>query len=375
MITKINDFIWEIWYFVLYQFYFRFSGAHNKPKFDSKFDPTLEHQNNYFYKKIRKLENQYWSKHIISHSPFTKYMQLPVLTNDQINIQIFNEITKNKTYPVVIKGMLKNTNAVKKWNKNYFYKYQNAKIFALTNPSKINAYTSFTQKLNAESISLKDFLDVVNMDDKPPMYINNVTSIFMEYPELIKDLNINTIKKIGSNVTDSSWLKINLFMGGKGTGSSLHCAGAGNYFFNIHGNKKWILIDPKYSKFLKSTPAKDVSFVISGRDVEDNNDEVLHHLPKYEIVLEPGDVLYNPPWWWHYVKNESDFTIGCAIRDHYTYWQSFYNNYMYMLMSTLTYRMNPVLLKIAELYYGREKIVNQSMKSDKDIVSHLSSSS
>jgi lysine-specific demethylase 8 len=29
------------------------------------------------------------------------------------------------------------------------------------------------------------------------------------------------------------------------------------------------------------------------------------HVPYRDVVLEPGDMLYMPPQWWHYVKSLS----------------------------------------------------------------------
>ena len=34
----------------------------------------------------------------------------------------------------------------------------------------------------------------------------------------------------------------------------------------------------------------------------------------FKTCLNPGDVLINPSWWWHAVKNVTDETIGCATR-------------------------------------------------------------
>jgi hypothetical protein len=38
------------------------------------------------------------------------------------------------------------------------------------------------------------------------------------------------------------------------------------------------------------------------------------YCPRFEVVLKPGDVLYNPPWYWHRIRNESSPTIGSASR-------------------------------------------------------------
>jgi len=208
------------------------------------------------------------------------------------------------------------------------------------------------------------------LEGKEILYVNNVTQIFHDYPNLVDELNLDTLKTAEPKISPKTWLKINLFMGGPGTGSSLHCAVGGNFFFNVHGRKKWVLIHPKYSKFLKSTPSKDFEFVISGYDME-NQSEILKKIPKYEVILEPGDVLYVASWWWHYVKNMTDFTIGCSVRDHSAYWQSFKNNPMFMLMSPYPIRINPLILKLAKLIKGREYLLESSMKSDQDIVHNL----
>ena len=38
------------------------------------------------------------------------------------------------------------------------------------------------------------------------------------------------------------------------------------------------------------------------------------HCPIFEVTLEPGDLLLNPPWWWHAVRNVSETTVGVASR-------------------------------------------------------------
>jgi len=38
-----------------------------------------------------------------------------------------------------------------------------------------------------------------------------------------------------------------------------------------------------------------------------------NYVPKYSAHLKPGDVLYNPPWWWHEVRNLNE-SISVPIR-------------------------------------------------------------
>ena len=39
------------------------------------------------------------------------------------------------------------------------------------------------------------------------------------------------------------------------------------------------------------------------------------YCPTYYAEVGPGDVLFNPPWWWHAIKN-SENTVGVASRWH-----------------------------------------------------------
>ena len=353
-------------YWLAYYLSYKFAGAHEKPTSDSSYDPKLAHTNHRFTRWLRGMEESTYS-----HLKLEQADPLPLPTIDASNAEMFNFRSDNKTCPVVIKGLIKDTDAVKNWSAEHFQeKYGDTKLLTLRKPANTGgAYTSFNESLDFTHIPLKDSIKDM-LEGKEILYVNNVTQIFHDYPNLVDELNLDTLKTAEPKISPKTWLKINMFMGGPGTGSSLHCAVGGNFFFNVHGRKKWVLIHPKYSKFLKSTPSKDFEFVISGYDME-NQSEILKKIPKYEVILEPGDVLYVASWWWHYVKNMTDFTIGCSVRDHSAYWQSFKNNPMFMLMSPYPIRINPLILKLAKLIKGREYLLESSMKSDQDIVHNL----
>lgn len=38
-----------------------------------------------------------------------------------------------------------------------------------------------------------------------------------------------------------------------------------------------------------------------------------HHIPSHFVDLEPGDVLFNPPWQWH--KITSALLLPCSLID------------------------------------------------------------
>jgi len=357
-------FLYYFRYVLAYWGFYRLSGAHKKPTSDSKHDPQIEHQNSIWYHTVRNMENTMTKELTFKQNT----LPVPEIDVSELNPELFQYLTKNKTQPLVIRGLVNGTKAVKLWNSDYFVKnYGDAKILSINKPKGFNAYTSFNQSILSGIMTIGQTIGLMKTNGH---YINNVTQIFQEFPELVDDLDLDKIKKIDDAIDSKNWLKINMFMGPKDTGSSLHCAVGGNFFFNIHGKKKWILIDPKYSYALKSTPSNSFSFVISGLDIENSGGTSLQLIPKHEIILEPGDVLYNPPWWWHYVKNIEEFNIGCAIRDHTVYWQSWYNNPMFMFLSPYSWKLNPWFIYIAKIIKG-ESLRNDSMKSDLSIINDL----
>jgi hypothetical protein len=43
---------------------------------------------------------------------------------------------------------------------------------------------------------------------------------------------------------------------------------------------------------------------------------LFQYCPVYTAVLEPGDVLFNPPFWWHSIKNITETSTAVASRWH-----------------------------------------------------------
>lgn len=55
--------------------------------------------------------------------------------------------------------------------------------------------------------------------------------------------------------------------------------------------------------------------------------------PKMVATLEPGDVLFNPPWQWHMIENLEDESIGVATR----WFVNMKQNYQNSVHSTLQF--------------------------------------
>ena len=84
-------------------------------------------------------------------------------------------------------------------------------------------------------------------------------------------------------------------------------------------------------------------------------------LPTFEVTLEPGDVLFNGPWWWHYVANPDGFTVGCAVRRG-NMSADYANNAIFSMMS-----WEP-LLTLGRTLFGLQKRVTGDQRVFRDVL-------
>lgn len=293
-------YLFNVPYFVLYWVFYKFSHAHTKPTVDSKIDPKLRHQNHKLYKMVRAYERfmLHHDNTLNSSSVQTPFGVQEISASD-INPELFKVLTVNKTRPLVIRGLFNKSPAVKKWSAEYFMggDYGKTCLTALKGERGDMTYTSFNQKLDCENIKLS--MAIANMlAGDTTIYINNITKLFMEYPELVYDIDLESAGRLlGLDINSENWLKLNMFIGQAGTRSSLHCAAGGNLFFLAEGGRKeWTFIPPEYAKYLSMTPAKGFTFAVSEHDIKSDDFDInLRRIPQFKTILEPGDALYNPP--------------------------------------------------------------------------------
>lgn len=150
-----------------------------------------------------------------------------------------------------------------------------------------------------------------------PLYLHDSTEFATAFPDLFDDLGIDRINARLCE-PESNWDHIiasNLFVGTQNVFSNLHCAPGGNVFLQVAGRKTWTLVDPALSPYLLPLPARPFNHCLSifGSFHAGDPNAPIHRMPRLRVTLEPGDLLYNPPWWWHEVVNDGE-TIGCALR-------------------------------------------------------------
>ena len=91
-----------------------------------------------------------------------------------------------------------------------------------------------------------------------------------------------------------------------------------NLFFQIEGQKKWTLIDPNFTLMIYPVIPPEPSYgesLIDQYDMKpDPRARLFQYCPHKVVTLEPRDVLFIPPYYWHNVKNLESRTLAVATR-------------------------------------------------------------
>ena len=151
-----------------------------------------------------------------------------------------------------------------------------------------------------------------------------------------------------------------LFIGGKSATSAFHCAMGGNFFLMACGSKRWTFVSP--SDWLAMYPtigrSQRSAIFCSPIDTDRYEDEQKEKYPlyatvqKYTTVLGPGDVLFNPSWWWHEVTNLEP-SVGIPMRS----LQGGSNRFFLFLTLLSSYGLNYVPRGVVDHILRRRKLL------------------
>ena len=129
----------------------------------------------WFEKLLNLYEDRYINKYISKKK--IRAQEIPTINSSALTQEIFEQLSDNYRRPVLIKGYLKDTNAVKSWRENYLKEIidDDFEITVLENESV----------LLLKDYTFKDFCE--NMKTSK-IYINNNNTIFSTYPQLFIDI-------------------------------------------------------------------------------------------------------------------------------------------------------------------------------------------
>jgi hypothetical protein len=258
-------------------------------------------------------ENLFWNYYhefLVATRPDRPPIPLPELQASDFTRERFMELSKNWTFPIVIRGVLKDSPALKNWaDKNWWIEHYGDEE-VMCKPTD-RTYNSDQRPF----YTLKEWWRRTDAGEK--IYISGTSSIFRRRPELGEMINHPILNDMAPVLGDKPFAT-QIFMGQAGTGSPIHNAIAVNVFRQIVGRKRWWFIPTSETAYVRPCiTALGYSYHshLNIAPIRGNvSDPIVNKLERYTAVLEPGDVVMNPPWFWHAVENLDPFTIGSPAR-------------------------------------------------------------
>lgn len=235
---------------------------------------------------------------------------MPIERRKDLSLEEFHNHYVKKGIPVVLEGAAKEWACAQNWSLDYFKELHGKDDIILVNQNN----SSYPYELT----TLADVID--NIHGGGSKYYR-FYPLLARHPEHLADFDYKFLRE---RRTKPTWFDaFQVFIGGKGSYTALHNANQSNLFVQAYGEKKWVLYSHYYSAILDPGPIRNVYRSAASKresgafnpfilDFEEKY-ELFRYIDGYSVHLKPGDILWNPPFYWHAVLNETD-SIGVGYR-------------------------------------------------------------
>ena len=250
---------------------------------------------------------------LLKHSNMEKRFLDPIDIVQDITPEKFRNEYLLREKPVVLRGLWNNYPASEKWTINYF-KEQLGNIEVGVFDAKMQKEDrSFKQP--HRKMKFSDYLDSItsNKEIDVRLFLFN---IFKHKPELKNDFSYPPLTRF--------YIKIPfMFFGGKNSKVRIHqdMDWANVFLTQLHGRKEVYLFHPRYSKFLYKYPF-GVHSSVNLDEPDYGKYPGLKYIKGTHCIMEPGDTLFMPSGYWHYIKYlEGGYAINQrALSPHLRNW-------------------------------------------------------
>jgi lysine-specific demethylase 8 len=212
--------------------------------------------------------------------------------------------------PVIITGKIASWKASSLWSVDYLNTVVgNKEINVNVSKNKIFTYdpqADFT--FCSRKMKFTDFTDWILQEKKADEYYYLQQSpMKTSFPELLPDI------ETPDYIAKALFKETNLWIGTGGNISPLHYDSLENLLCQFHGRKRVLLFEPKQTPLLYPFSA----YSTRGHMSQVNIDQLdIDKFPKFEkakcieCILEPGEMIFIPAFWWHQVYSLDQLNIA-----------------------------------------------------------------
>lgn len=201
--------------------------------------------------------------------------------------------------PVIIQGLMDSWKASRLWSPDYFKERVGSKevvvqvapdgVFGL-NPEEGGP------RLEPQYMPFSDYVDRLGSQNGGLRYYLQRLSIPHALPELMEDFSLPPYVK-----ANRVYL-MNLWFGPGGNITRLHYDVPNNFLAQVYGRKRFVIFPPRASASLY--PYRTKAYNMSRVDLDHPDKKVFPNfgtVKPIEFVLNPGEVIFLPSFWWHQV--------------------------------------------------------------------------
>ena len=250
--------------------------------------------------------------------------------------------------PVVLAGAAADWPAIKKWSPEYLLQRCGQDEIAVLDAHNWRIKQDDEQDAVATSEKMMNISALLENMKAGGGWYGAFLELLDKYADLRADLDFSFIQRYGHANQLLPWHRnviAKMYVGGPGTSTSLHCAGVSNLYVQAYGRKKWVLIQPEFTPFMYPALGLGLNWQsrVDFREPDYDTCPLYRYVDRYETILEPGDILWNPPFVWHGVMNVTQ-SIAVSL-----WWinvtRAFSNNALFAFL-TLCGRPNPIAMQL-----------------------------
>ena len=222
---------------------------------------------------------------------------------------------KSQDVPLILTGALKDWKAISKWNITH--------LVSVLGTTKVNVEVSPTnyfptlhyegsdnggkrpglsiRRRRSRQVPFNGFAEtVLRPNDRPVKFYLKEKAFIEKFPELAADIPLQSL------LSSTKTFPTLLWIGSADVTTPLHYDVVHSLFAQVRGRKRFTLFAPQDGPSLYPFPMFSRNSYISRVDILQPD---LEEFPKFqqakpfEFVLEPGEVLYLPAFWWHQVQS------------------------------------------------------------------------
>ena len=214
--------------------------------------------------------------------------------------------------PFIIEGLASRWNASRRWTPEYLKERAGDDVVRTFITDKSLQGTVLQQINKSAELPFREVIDHIyglRRVDPDIAYYLRVEPGSKTYATLAEDIDIPDIGRS----FNPSWSGI--WMGQKGNATPFHNDQWHGLLFHITGHKRYVIVHPFDAPRLQQDWPAAPKYDLCRADLVEPADPVLQDLEVcYSGILNPGEVMYVPPFWMHQFVTLDDGNISLPLR-------------------------------------------------------------